>query len=213
MPRPTNTDERRAQIVAGLQSVMATSGYERATIAEIAQAASLTPGLVHYHFKNKQEILLALIQKLARIWRERAAAGMERGTTPRARLGLLLDAWLALDDRADADAVACWIALGAEAVRQPAVRELYVAAVREGAAALEHAVTEVLEDEQRASGESATIAAGLMAGIEGYLQLGVLAGGLVPRASAARTLWTMAQGALDAQPPALHKSRKGRLKS
>jgi hypothetical protein len=38
-----------------------------------------------------------------------------------------------------------------------------------------------------------------MAAIEGYLQLGTLGGGIVPRASAARTLRAMAFGALDAQ--------------
>ena len=58
MPRPSNTDARREQIVLGLQRVMAERGYEKATVSAIAQAAGLTPGLVHYHFKNKQEMLL-----------------------------------------------------------------------------------------------------------------------------------------------------------
>jgi len=167
MPRAKNTDERRAQIVDGLQAVMATRGYERATIAEIAQAAALTPGLVHYHFESKQEILLALIQKLAWVWRERAAEKMERSDSPRARLALLLDAWLALDQHADAEAVACWVTLGAEAVRQPAVRELYLAAVGEAKSAVQDAVRAVLDDEGRSTGESAAIAGGLMAAIEG----------------------------------------------
>ena len=207
MARPSNTDERRAQIVDGLQRVMAGTSYEGATIAEIAQAASMTPGLVHYHFESKQEILLALVQKLARLWRERAAA--KSGTdddSPRARVEVLIDAWLALDDRADPGAVACWVALGAEAVRQPPVRELYVAAVREAAAAIEDAVREALKDEGRATAQSKAIATGLMAAIEGYLQLGLLGNDIVPRSSAARTLRAMAMGVLDAQPLA---SRKG----
>ena len=47
MARPSNTEERRQQIVQGLLRVMAERGYERASIAEIARAAGLTPGLVH----------------------------------------------------------------------------------------------------------------------------------------------------------------------
>lgn len=205
MPRPSNTDERRTQIVDGLQRVMAAKGYEGATIAEIAQAASMTPGLVHYHFENKQEILLALVQKLAQLWRERAAARPGADESPRARLQNLIDAWLALDDRSDIGAVACWVALGAEAIRQPPVRELYVAAVRDAAAALEDAVREVLENEKRATAQSKAIAAGLMAAIDGYLQLGLL-GDVVPRSSAARTLHAMAMGVLDAQPPSRKSS-------
>ena len=40
---------------------MADRGYERASVTAIAKAAGLTPGLVHYHFHNKKEILLALV--------------------------------------------------------------------------------------------------------------------------------------------------------
>ena len=35
-----NTDERRAQILAGLQRVMADKGYERASVTAIAKAAA-----------------------------------------------------------------------------------------------------------------------------------------------------------------------------
>ena len=202
MPRPSNTDERRAQIVDGLQAVMATHGYEGATIAAIAKASDLTPGLVHYHFETKQQILLALIEKLAGVWRARAVHESWPGDSARERLGKLVDAWLGLDARADAAAMACWVTLSGEALRQPAVRELYVAALREAKAVVEHAVREVLDGERRVASEAAAIAAALMAAMQGYLQLGVLAGGLVPRASAARTLRAMAYGAIEAQPKA-----------
>jgi hypothetical protein len=88
------------------------------------------------------------------------------------------------------------------------VRELYVAALREAKAALEHAVREVLELESRVASEAAAIASALMAAIQGFLQLGVLAAGLVPRASAARTLRAMAKGAIDAQPSAAARGAK-----
>ena len=179
---------------------MASRGFERATIAEIASAAGLAPGLVHYHFASKQEILLALVENLSALWRERAARTLRPESRARERLAHLLDAWLALDDRADGDAVACWVVLGAEALRQPDVRELYVAAVQDAASSLSRLVRAALEEEGRATRESGAIAAGVMAAIDGYLKLGVLTSGVVPRASAARTLRAMAFGALDAQP-------------
>ena len=64
MPRPSNTEERQAQITGALMKVMAKRGYDGASVADIAKAARLTPGLVHYHFKSKQEILLAALRDL-----------------------------------------------------------------------------------------------------------------------------------------------------
>ncbi|MDD9936840.1 MAG: TetR/AcrR family transcriptional regulator [Myxococcales bacterium] len=197
MPRPSNTDARREQIVLGLQRVMAERGYEKATVSAIAQAAGLTPGLVHYHFKNKQEILLELLARLGRVWRARAAT-VDEGA-PRERLEKLINAWLARDRSADPGAVACWVALGAEALRQPQVRAPYDEVVREALARLEEGVELVLEAEARPTGECRAIAAGLMAAMQGYLQLGVANPDSIPRGSAARTVIAMAHGALDAQ--------------
>ncbi len=39
MGRPSNTKERRAQIIEGLQIAMAEKGYEKASIQSIAKAA------------------------------------------------------------------------------------------------------------------------------------------------------------------------------
>jgi TetR/AcrR family transcriptional repressor of bet genes len=198
--RPSNTETRREEIVLGLQRAMAERGYEKASVAAIAEAAGLTPGLVHYHFASKQEILLDLLERLARIWRGRAAA--LNPASPRERLGALLDAWLALDATSDRDAVACWVALGAEAIRQPEVRAPYERAVRAAQAELADAVRGCLEAEQRALAESELIAAGLMAAISGFMQLGVATTGVIAAGSAARTLRAMAFAAIDAQPSA-----------
>lgn len=69
--RPPNTNARRAQISGGLIKVMAKRGYDGASVNEIAKAAELTPGLIHYHFKNKQEILLAALADLVARHEER----------------------------------------------------------------------------------------------------------------------------------------------
>jgi len=66
MARPSNTDQRREQITRALQAVMAKKGYDRASISEIAAAAGLAAGLVHYHFDSKLEILLAVLDRL--VW-------------------------------------------------------------------------------------------------------------------------------------------------
>ncbi|WP_075298649.1 TetR family transcriptional regulator [Stigmatella aurantiaca] len=197
MGRPSNTGERRQQIVAGLLRVMSERGYERASVAEIAKAAGLSPGLVHYHFHDKQEILLTLVEQLAQGVRERVAAGLARVEKdhPRARVDAFLDAYLATGEDANPTAVASWVTISAEAIRQPEVRAIYERVVRTDLQHLEDLV-DVLTGRQRAK----AIAAGLFAAIQGYFVLAASVPGVVPPGSAASTVRRMASGLLDAEP-------------
>ena len=192
--RPSNTEERRQQIVQGLLRVMAERGYERASIAEIARAAGLSPGLVHYHFAEKQEVLLVLVEQLARGVRERVAARLEgvRGGA-RAQVEAFLDAFLATGEGANPDSVAAWVTISAEAVRQPEVRAAYEKVVRADLAQLE-ALVGAVTGERRAR----AVAAGLFAAVQGYFVLAAAAPGLIPPGTAASTVKRMAAGLLDA---------------
>ncbi|WNG19363.1 TetR family transcriptional regulator [Cystobacter fuscus] len=197
MARPSNTEERRRQIVQGLLRVMAERGYERASIAEIAKAAGLSPGLVHYHFAQKQEVLLALMEQLAERGRERVKARLARTKGgPRARVEAFIESFLATGDHAEPEAVAAWVTISAEALRQPEVREAYDKVVRADLAHLEELVGEVLGRER-----ARAVAAGLFAAIQGYFVLSTAAPGLIPPGSAAGTVKRMAAGLLDTAGP------------
>src|SRR4051812_36798805 len=119
MPRPSNTEERRRQIALGLRRTMASKGYEGATVAEIARAARLTSGLVHYHFKDKLEILLAVLEGLVEEHGGRVDRAVAAGGDPVAALAAFIDVHLAVGPHADPEALACWVILGTEALRQP----------------------------------------------------------------------------------------------
>ncbi len=95
MSRPSNTEHRQQQIVEGLLQVMAERGYERASVAAVARAAGLTPGVVHYHFVSKQEILLRLVETLGKRLQSRLRPKLERTDDPHARLNAFVDVHLA----------------------------------------------------------------------------------------------------------------------
>jgi TetR/AcrR family transcriptional regulator, transcriptional repressor of bet genes len=198
MPRPSNTEERRRQIVSGLLNRMGRLGYDGTSIQAIAEAAGLTPGLLHYHFGSKQEILLALVDLLREGVRARFDALAAGSREPWKRLYAFIDAHLALGEGADANAVACWVAIGAEASRQPAVRQAYAAAVRADLAALEQLVEAVLAAEGRRSRNVRHLAAGLLAAIHGTYQLAVSAQA-APEGFAAPTVRRMARGLIQGQ--------------
>ncbi len=199
--RPSNTEERRAEIVDALLSVMAERGYEHATIAAVARQASLAPGLIHYHFSNKHEILVALVERLIESLEARVRAKLAAvGVSPRERLHAVIDAHVALGDDADPRSVAAWVMVGAEAVRQRDVRALYTSAIRAALARLKALVLAALRSERRLTRHASRIAAALASGIEGAYLLSAAAPGTLPVGYAAPTLRRMVDGLLDAEP-------------
>ena len=200
MPRPSNTDARRAQITAALLAVMARQGYEKATIQAIAAEAGLAPGLVHYHFGSKQEILVQLVHTLAGAARARAQAFAALATTPLERLDAFLQARLGLGDGASSDAVAAWVMVATEAVRQDEVRAIYRAVVAEEFARLETLLADALRQRGRDPDCAGSIAAGLMALISGAFQMSTAAPGLMPAGYAAAAAHHLAVSSIEAAP-------------
>ena len=186
MPRPSNTEERRRQIVEGMRSAVARHGYEGATIALIAKAARLTPGLVHYHFKDKTEIAVALLDRLAATIDERGAAPLAAARTDRARVDAIVDAFLSTR-AADSDSLACWIALAGEATRQPAIHRAYrrhvESAIERLASMLPPPATARRRD-----------AAAIFAAIQGFALLSGAASDAIPPGTAAASVKRMIDG-------------------
>lgn len=181
MGRPSNTAERREQIADALIRLLGTRGYDGASTVEIAREARLAPGLVHYHFQSKAEILREAIRRLGALVRARAARRLEAaGSDPRKRLNAWIDALLARGEDADADAIACWVDIASQAARDPAARRVY----RNAVGTLRRQLETLLRP---LTGRSRTraLAAGLLAAIEGYYLLASAAPGLVPEGTAA----------------------------
>ena len=205
MPRPQNTEERRAQISDGLIRVMAKRGYDGASVAEIARAAQLTPGLVHYHFKSKQEILLAALTELVTRHQTRLDDHLERAEAAApARVAAFIDLHLGLGATADPDALACWILLSGEALRQPAVKHQYKRAVSLLVQRLEGIIQEGLLNRHFVDVDAKAAAAAIFAAIQGYFALAAVSRDLVPRGTAGRSLLQMAEGLLGTDLPAPH---------
>lgn len=123
MGRRSNTDLRRQQIVDALQSEMAAVGFSRATTKSIADRAGLAPGLVHYHFKDKAAILDALLDRLIAQADARCAALTADAASPLDKLRGYIAARVGEGAAAEAEQVAVWVALIADAMAIPEVRE------------------------------------------------------------------------------------------
>lgn len=207
VPRKPNTAERRSQIVAALLAEIAAQGYERASIQAIAKRAGLAPGLVHYHFRNKEEILLELIASLARVARARDAALAASATTPLERLRAWIDARLATGPGAAPDAVAAWVMIGAEAMRQPEVGRAYRQVLGEELDTLSGVLRTCLEERAKSMAQAPRLTAALLAFMEGAFQLSSTARELMPEGYAAGMAMQLARRWIDGEPPAGEDAR------
>jgi TetR/AcrR family transcriptional repressor of bet genes len=194
MESPSNTDARRLQITRGLEVVMAKRGFDGASIADVAAAAGLTAGLVHYHFGNKLEILVALLDGLvARHDADLEAALRKAAGEPERELSAFIDFHLSRKAAAP-ETLACWITLSGEALRQPAVAAPFEAAIARTVTRLSEILRRGVAARAFECARPRAAAAALVAAIQGYFVLSATARTTIPAGSAARAVKQMARG-------------------
>lgn len=199
MGRRPNNDERRAQIVSSLQVVMARSGYAGATVAEIARHAGLAPGLIHYHFRDKREILVALVDTLAGYVHGRYESRAAACNTARQKLDAYIAAHLAYGPDAQPDAVAAWVMVGEQAAHDADVREVYQAALGAQMKVLKSILRQGFAERGRRARRLDHLVAAVSAFIQGAYTLATTARPLLPAGFAAPMLTLWLQRYMDAE--------------
>jgi len=88
-----DTDEsgRRAQIVRAAAAVLGRQGYGETSLKDVAREAGVAPGLLHYYFESKQELLLEVVVALEREMIHDWQAAVEDIDDPLERIVAALD--------------------------------------------------------------------------------------------------------------------------
>ena len=102
---------------------MAVAGFSRATTKSIAERAGLAPGLVHYHFTDKESILHALVERLIAQADQRFETLSATATSPAETLRCYVAARVGEGGEAEAAQVGVWVSLIADALVISRVRE------------------------------------------------------------------------------------------
>lgn len=63
---PGEEPGRRGQIIRAAATVLGRLGYSDSSVKQIAGEAGVAPGLVHYYFTSKEELLVAVVHDLER---------------------------------------------------------------------------------------------------------------------------------------------------
>lgn len=66
--------QRRDQILDAARDLFATKGYQATTIEDLMAACGIAKGTLYYHFKGKEEVLLALVVRTVAEMTTRASA-------------------------------------------------------------------------------------------------------------------------------------------
>lgn len=76
--QPSELDQNRARgadnrwrLVNAGHEVLSEKGFEATTVKEVARAAGVSPGLFHYYFASKDELLLAVLKEAGERFKER----------------------------------------------------------------------------------------------------------------------------------------------
>jgi TetR/AcrR family transcriptional regulator, transcriptional repressor of bet genes len=86
-PRRTFIEEaRRNQIVAAAIETLAELGYGRASMAQIARRAKISPSLIVYHFRDKDALVYQTLIDIANAWESFVAAQVAEANSPSEQL-------------------------------------------------------------------------------------------------------------------------------
>jgi len=114
-------EARRAQILNAARACFREHGFHGASIARICQAAGMSPGHIYHYFRNKEDIIAAIVeQDVARIldFHDRMRASTDLRATVRDCVRQSVISAL------DAGEVALKLEIVAEAARNPRIAEL-----------------------------------------------------------------------------------------
>jgi TetR/AcrR family transcriptional repressor of bet genes len=165
--RAATKELRRQQLIDSTLDSIAKRGFSETTMANVADGAGLSRGIVNFHFQSKKTLLEATLQFLAEEYRAAWRHALDRaGTDPAERLLALM--------MTDFDPVICnrkklavWFAFFGEAKSRPTYMNLCATRDREHWEAVCGLCREILAGGDYRGRNAETIASGLSAVLDG----------------------------------------------
>ncbi|MHA3683018.1 TetR/AcrR family transcriptional regulator [Leucobacter sp. HY1908] len=130
MVRPSVEDERRAQIMAATRRVMVQRGVAMLRVADVAREAKVSPGIVHYYFASKDDLIRETFEDNFASSVERRASLLAQKLPVDEKLQLLLDTYVPKDD-VTSESWHVWLELWVGALQDEQLRRVNDAAYDE----------------------------------------------------------------------------------
>ncbi len=96
------TTDKSSSFLKTAAGVFAKKGYHRTTVDEIAGALGVAKGTIYYHFKNKEELYLAVIHEGVYLLEERMRLSVSAAKTPAEKIKKIIGCLLSfIEDESD----------------------------------------------------------------------------------------------------------------
>lgn len=122
--RKASKETRRQQLIEATIDSLAKRGYAETTMADVADGAGLSRGIVNFHFESKEKLLVATLQYMADEYSQHWRSALQKaGDDPAKQLGVLVAADF---DRSICNRrkLAAWCAFWGEAKSRPTYQSL-----------------------------------------------------------------------------------------
>jgi AcrR family transcriptional regulator len=122
--RKASKETRRQQLIEATIDSLAKRGYSETTMADVADGAGLSRGIVNFHFESKEKLLVATLQYMADEYSQHWRVALQKaGDDPARQLGTLVSADF---DRSICNKrkLAAWCAFWGEAKSRPTYQAL-----------------------------------------------------------------------------------------
>ena len=122
--RKASKETRRQQLIEATIDSLAKRGYAETTMADVADGAGLSRGIVNFHFESKEKLLVATLQYMADEYSVHWRSALQKaGDDPARQLGALVAADF---DRSICNRrkLAAWCAFWGEAKSRPTYQAL-----------------------------------------------------------------------------------------
>lgn len=97
MGRKDKSDIRKPEILDHLRKVMEAEGIEGTTLAKVARSMGVNSGLLIHYFKSKEEMIVAMVDRLVDIYEEIYRRRLARLDNPEARLEKIMESLFRTD--------------------------------------------------------------------------------------------------------------------
>jgi betaine-aldehyde dehydrogenase len=159
--REVPEEARRQQLIEVTIDSLAAVGYVGSTLAQIAQRAGVSPGLVAHYFGDKDGLLEATFRTLARGIGERMQERLRRARTPRGRVQAVIDTNLAPEEF-DQRTGTAWLAFWGQVLHVKGLKRVQTVYQRRMLSNLRHALRRLVPAD-----EARSLAAMIAAMIDG----------------------------------------------
>ncbi len=83
--------ERKDQIVQATVECITKYGYHNFSMQDVARAAGVSKGIIHYYFLNKDDLMMSVLDKVAGDIEKTLSKEMQKSTGPKNKLEIFID--------------------------------------------------------------------------------------------------------------------------